>query len=257
MPETGATSLLDRPSRGRVHEGRAVATIGDVDPAGRCRLDAIMRFVQDIARGDWIDSGLDGTSGWLARRILAEIAQWPDLDEALALSTWCSGYGGRWAERRTSLVGANGARVETCAVWVQVDLATGRPMKLAEDFFTVYGEAAAGRKVSARTELPAVPPEDASSLPWPVRLADLDIVGHMNNAAQCAAFEEALDLAGVRPGQLRAEVEFGASLERHSSPTLVWAPADGGVDAWLTGDGDTSTVARLRADAGAALEEPA
>jgi len=246
MAELGASTILDPPTAGRIHQGVTVVQLGDADPAGRCRLDAIMRFLQDVARADWADSGLDGTSGWLTRRILSEVEQWPRLDEELNLATWCSGYGGRWAERRTSIAGANGARVETVALWVQVDLSSGRPSKLSEGFHAVYGEAAADRRVSARTQLSAIPVENADTVAWPIRLADLDIVGHMNNAAQCAAFEEALDLSGLTADLLRVEVEFGASLERGSHPTLAWAADDGGVDAWLTGDDETATAARIR-----------
>lgn len=246
MSDAGASTLLDPPGQGRIHSGTAGVTIADVDPGGRCRLDAILRFGQDIARHDWIESGLDGSSGWLARRILAEITRWPALDESLTLSTWCSGYGGRWAERRTRMSGDSGAHVETVAVWVQVDLTTGRPSKLSDDFFAVYGDAANGRKVSARTVLSATPPEQADTMPWPIRLADLDVVGHVNNAAQCAAFEEALDLAGSGSVPIRVEVEFGASLERSSRATLAWVPTEGGVDSWLIGDGDTATAARIR-----------
>ena len=231
-----------------MHRGRTAVTIGDVDPRGRCRLDAIMRHLQDIARSDWIEAGLDGTSGWVMRRILAEVAQWPQLDEPLELATWCSGYGGRWAERRTRVTGAAGARVDSVALWVQVDLDTGRPARITDEFLAVYGEAAQGRKVSARTQLATTPATDANSVAWPIRLSDLDIVGRVNNAAQYAALEEALDLSGSDVSALRVEVEFGASLERDGGAVLAWSSSGPEVEAWLVGNGggDAATVARIR-----------
>jgi acyl-ACP thioesterase len=246
MAEPGATTILEMTEQGRVHRGSATVTIADVDPAGRCRLDAVMGFGQDIARRDWLDSGVDGSMAWLARRILVEVASWPELDETLQLSTWCSGYGGRWAERQTKFVGDAGARIDTVVLWVQIDVATGRPAKLSEAFFETWGESAAGRRVSARPQLPTEPAAGAERLPWPVRFADLDIIGHMNNAAQCAAVEEAWSRTQHEPGPVRVEVEFGGSLEHDSEAALAWLAVEGGVDAWLLGDDGTATAARVR-----------
>lgn len=246
MAEPGATRILEPPSSGRIHRGSVPVTIADVDPMARCRLDAIMRFCQNVARSDWMDSGVGGSMAWLARRILCEVPRWPRLDEGLELTTWCSGFGGRWAERRTTLVGDSGGRVETVALWVQVDATTGRPAKLGDGFFGVWGESAGTRRVSARMQLPGEPSAEAVAVPWPVRLADLDVIGHINNASQCEAFEEALALAGGVAGAVRAEVEFGGSLDRGSSPVLWWVAAGGGVDAWLVGDGETATASRIR-----------
>ena len=46
--------------------------LGDVDPSGRLRLDAIARYLQDVASDDAADAGLD--TGWVARRTLIECA---------------------------------------------------------------------------------------------------------------------------------------------------------------------------------------
>ncbi len=44
-------------------------------------------------------------------------------------------------------MGSEGAAVQATALWVHVDLATGRPKRLPDTFDAVYGEAAgeAGR----------------------------------------------------------------------------------------------------------------
>jgi len=68
------------------------------------------------------------------------------LDEALTLTTFCSGTGRCWAERRTSLVGSRGASIEAVSLWIRIDPATGGPLSLGDDFSEVYGAAAGGRR---------------------------------------------------------------------------------------------------------------
>lgn len=246
MAEPGAAVLLPRPAAGRVFEAGRRVRLAEVDPTGRCRLDALVRHLQDVARDDSADSGLGDTMNWIVRRTMLEVAQPPRFQEWLELATWCSGYGGRWAERRTQVRGDAGATVEAVTVWVYVDAETGRPARLPDDFFTIWGDTAAGRTVSARTTLPARWPDDAHDEPWAVRLADLDVVGHVNNAAQWMAVEEALDHAGWDHGPVRAELEHGPGVERDTEVRLRWTAVDGGVDTWLTTDGVAGSVARVR-----------
>ena len=246
MIEPGAAVLLPRPASGRVFEAGRRIRIGDVDVDARCRLDALVRYLQDVARDDSADSGLPDPMGWIVRRTMLEVHTAPVFQEWVSLATWCSGYGGRWAERRTEIVGDDGARVEAVTLWVRVDAATGRPVKLSDEFFTLYGEACAGRKVSARTRLPTDPAPATDVEPWTVRVADLDVLAHMNNAAQWIAVEEALDRVGGCSPPLTAELEHGPGVERDTDVCLHWLAVDGGVDTWLTTDGVAGSVARVR-----------
>ena len=105
--------------------------------------------------------------------------------------------------------------------------------------------------MSARTTLPTRWPDEAVDEPWAVRVADLDIVGHVNNAAQWMAVEEALDHAGWDRGPVRAELEHGPGVERGTDVRLRWVAVDGGVDTWLTtawgGDRHARRVAKITA----------
>jgi acyl-ACP thioesterase len=140
------------------------------------------------------------------------------LGEALTLTTFCSGTGRCWAERRTSIVGDRGARVEAVSLWVQVDPASGRPAPLGEDFDRIYGTSAAGRVVSSKLALGA-PPADAVVRPWSVRRADLDVFGHVNNAVWWSLLEETIGPVGERRGIAEIEypgpVDGGAVVEAH------------------------------------------
>ena len=85
-------------------------------------------------------------------------------------------------------------------------------------------------------------PPDATVRPWLIRVADLDVLGHMNNAAHWAAVEEALD----RPtGAMRAELEHGVSIGRHDDVSLHVRTNGDRVETWLTTEGSMASVARV------------
>ncbi len=220
--------------------------LADVGPDGCCRLDALTRFAQDIARDDSADSGLDSPMNWVVRRTMIEVEMEPVFQEWLELTTWCSGYGSRWAERRTQIRGDTAGRVEVVTLWVRVDGDSGRPAKLSPDFFELYGEACAGRQVSARTSLSSRPPESAEQRGWELRFSDLDVLGHVNNAAQWATVEEALDIAGLPRRGMRVELEHAGALERGNDTYLSWLVMNGGVDSWLMWEDTPGNSARVR-----------
>ena len=117
------------------------------------------------------------------------------------------------------------------AVWVYVNLDTGTPLTLAPSFFEVYGESVRAHKVSARLQHPA-PTAGASRRPWPLRIADFDIFGHVNNAIYWSAVED--ELAGWLDGRHigPCEIEFRAGIDPGDAPELI-------VD---RGDGDTLSL---------------
>lgn len=205
-----AEPLVARPAQGRQFTGVRRVMLGDVDPGGRMRLDALARFLQDVSNDDVDDAGYADNLAWVARRVTIDVVRFPAYREQLEMTTWCGGLGGRWAERRVSILGAGGARVEAATLWVHVDL-TGAPVPLSAELVERLSPAAGGRKVSARLRLGPPPAEPPWPLePWFVRRADLDLLGHVNNAAAWAMVEEDLGdvVAAPRPAGLRCELEF-------------------------------------------------
>src|SRR3546814_299113 len=144
------TELVPRPPRGRVFEGARRVRLGDVSPAGRLRLDAATRYLQDLSADDTADSALPDAEAWVVRRTVLEVRSFPRYLEPLALATWCSGTGSHWAERRVSMVGEGGGRVDGATIWVHMDLTSGRPSRIPAGFEEIYGEARGGRTVKAR-----------------------------------------------------------------------------------------------------------
>ncbi|MFV0307027.1 MAG: acyl-[acyl-carrier-protein] thioesterase [Desertimonas sp.] len=238
-PVLPATELVPLPAAGRRFVGIAEVRLGDTDPNGRLRLDATARMLQDVANDDACDAELPGANGWVVRRSLIDVTRPAVLAETLSLTTFCGGIGRSWAERRTSIVGDQGAAVEAVTLWIQVDTSSGRPRPLDRVFHARYGEAAAGRTVSSRLSLPG-PPDAMGAVAvgsWQVRAADLDVFGHVNNAVAWTLLEERLADAPDRRGV--GEVEYPAPVDRqvvdrltltptaHSEPGMDWLIADG------------------------------
>jgi acyl-ACP thioesterase len=223
------------PPGGRVFEGSRSVRGTDVTPAGRLRLDAVARYLQDVAEDDVAETGWQAPYGWLLRRCSLVIAGYPRFGDRVVLRTFCSATGPRWAERTTTLAGPDGERIQAVALWVAADRATGRPCPLGEEFARIYGPATQGRAVSSRLSLPgpeSVLPGPAAGRDWPLRASDFDTAGHVNNSVHWAALEEVLAGTGWRPAT--AELEYHRPVLPTSRPRLLAAPADdGGLHTWL------------------------
>lgn len=167
--------------------------LGDADPGRRLRFDALARYLHDVADDDATDAQWPASVGWVLRRTEVEVGRFPQLGENLHLDTFCSAASARWAERTTVVTGAHGARLRAVALWVAIDVDSGAPARLGETFDRIYGPSAAGRRVSARLQLPA--PGTGGGVTrraWPLRHSDLDVWNHVNNAVSWAAVEDAM-----------------------------------------------------------------
>jgi acyl-ACP thioesterase len=232
--------LVPEPTEGRRFETTRRVRLADADRAGRLRLDALARLLQDVGNDDFADAGLDPGSPWVARRTVVEAADgWPRLGDRLQLTTWCGGLGGRWGERRTSVRSERG-RVEVASLWVFLGEDGRRPTKLPDWFLHTYGAAALGRTVTARLRLPAVA-DGADARPWAVRSTDLDVLGHVNNAATWQAVEDEAERRGIVP--VRAELEYGGALEPGEDVVLRSTFDGGRLHLWLCVDDEVRAAA--------------
>jgi acyl-ACP thioesterase len=240
MPE-----LVGLPGAGRVHTATRRCRLGDVTPAGRARFDAIARWLQDVANDDAVDAALPRAMWWVVRRTTIRAERFPVLREQVELATWCSGTGSRWAERRTRITGERGALVEAASIWVHVDEASGRPLKLPAEFHGLYAPSAAGREVSARRAHPD-PPPGADRVPFPLRAVDFDVLEHVNNAVYFAAVEEHLG-APARPAAVDLEHREGLRPGESAAVATSGDLATGGLWLWVLGGERVAASARVEA----------
>jgi acyl-ACP thioesterase len=238
MPQRASAEIVPLPARGRVYDRDAVAGLADAAPSGRVRLDAIAGWLQDVAYADVEDAGLVAEASWVVRRSRMVVGRFPSFADRVRLRTFCSGLGRMWAERRTTLEIDGEAAVEAVAVWIHLDPQSLRPVPFSEREFAVYEESAGGREIKARLRHPA-PGPDAERSEWTFRAADMDIAGHVNNAAYWQVLEERL-LAGPDPSRMDAEIEFRSPAQAGPVEVLtegerLWigAPGDGDLHASL------------------------
>lgn len=238
------------PATGRVYSAERRVHLGDVDSTARLRLEALARYLQDVATDDADDARLSERNGvWVLRSADVEIATRPWYHDRLTLTTFCSGSGPRWAERRTTIRGERGVVVEAAGLWVFVDRARGRPVPLDDQFFAIYGEAARERKVRGRLHHDGPPPAVETRV-WPLRVSDFDVLAHVNNARSLEAIED--ELAVRLPGRapVGLSVEYRGTLERGDEVRLAsevrTTPAgETELAAWMLVDDDVRISARV------------
>jgi len=227
--------FVAEPSEGRRFRTTLRVGVADAHPSGRLRLDALARILQDVANDDVADAGLDFPVPWVARRSVVDADRWPHVGEKMLVTTWCSGLGGRWAERRTSVSTGTGARVEIATIWVYLGEEGRQPMVLPGWFLDTYERSAAGRRVSAGLKLAPPPTDGTAARPWVLRTTDIDILGHVNNAATWAAVED--EAARLELTPQRAHLEYRGAL-RLDEPVLLRSAVEGdALRMWLTVDG--------------------
>jgi acyl-ACP thioesterase len=239
------TDLVERPASGRVFEGVRRVRLADVSPAGRLRLDAAARFLQDLSADDTADAALPDAEAWVVRKTVIDVVAFPRYLEPLGLATWCSGTGSHWAERRISIVGEQGGAIEAATTWVHFDAASGRPSRIPAGFDEIYGEAAGGRRVKARLDHPDLPDGARDGFAWPLRFTDFDVLGHVNNAACWQIVEEAMSSRRELRAPLRAEVQHRTAIERGATVEVAVADAAGELCLWATADGTLAVTARV------------
>ncbi len=191
--------------------------LGDVSPGGRLRLDAALRYLQDVANDDARDAGWDDP-GWVVRRSVVDVVKFPQYLQEVDLTTWCGALSPHWAERRTRISSIDGETlIDTAALWVHVDLASMRPSRVPDEVVADLVEAANGRSVSGKLILKTDRfdgyPLDVVTQQWTLRYSDFDFLKHMNNAAYWEILEDHLKYRRDLRNGLRAVVEHIVQVE--------------------------------------------
>lgn len=178
-----------------MHESTFPVRIFDVDAFGGLRTPVLLRFLWQSASDASTAVGYDlewyeraGTL-WIIRRTRLEMLAPIHYRDVLTVRTWVSDIRRVRSQRRYEVRGAEGqATARATTDWVYVDLTRGalvQPPLEMQRALMPDGVASEARLAS----LAAAPPASAERGTRRVELADLDTVGHVNNA-QYSVFVE-------------------------------------------------------------------
>ena len=181
--------MVPQPQSGRTFRVGYRIRLSDADASGRLRLDAIARYLQDAAIDDVAETSWGAPEHlWVLRAVRIDVPAPFLRDSEVEIVTWGSSFSSLAAGRRWSLTGDAGGAIEVDSTWIHLG-PDARPARIGPGF-EGYAEAAQGRIASTRLTLP-VPPIDGR-VAWPLRVTDVDRMGHVNNAAYWTAIEHRL-----------------------------------------------------------------
>ena len=231
--------LVSIPTQGRIFAESRRVRLTDMDPRGRLRLDAVARFLEEVAIDDVDETGWGAPDHlWFVRGMRIDVLEPFLADRSVELVTWCSAVGTVAAGRRWSLTGDRGGRIEVDSVWIHLD-ADQRPARVVD--FVPYAESAGGRRRSGPPGRPPPPPRPRA--PRPPRPAPRGPPPHVNNTVYWQAIEHVLVDAGPEPSRpLRARLEFREPLDLGDALELGVAGDDGHLDVAFVADGRLKAV---------------
>ena len=226
-PPTEASAydaLSERKEGARFFEADYRVRTGDVDQEMRVRLDAVARYLQDIANDNIEATDFGATDPfWIVRRPIIAVIRpftWP---AGITAQRWCGALSTRWTNMRVRLTADHetnrfnpepreGGLIETEAFWINVN-EQGMPSRLTDEAFEMLSSMTDEHRLRWKSMNPATAPSvDEVTLPdreHVLRITDFDPFKHLNNAAYLEAIEDELvdhpDLVDVPH---RAVVEY-------------------------------------------------
>lgn len=237
-------ALVPIPKTGRTFRVAYTVRLSDTDASGRLRFDAIARYLQDAAIDDVQETGWGAPEHlWVLRSVRIDVLRPFLADGEVRIVTWGSSFSALAAGRRWSLSGDAGGSIEVDSVWIHLGR-DARPERIGEGF-DGYSEAAQGRVASTKLTL-APPPIDGNRRTWPLRVTDVDRMGHVNNAAYWAAVEQRLAEVGLdQRAPLRARLDYRHPIDLGERVELAEDAEEGTYHVAFLADGAVKAVARI------------
>ena len=247
----------DSPLDGEYFHAEYRIRTGDVAPSMRLRLDAVARYLQDIANDNLDASGVaDADPFWIVRRTVIDVhspISWPG---SVHLQRWCGGVSTRWANMRVRMTAHHDTNpfnpdprpaglIETEAFWINVN-DKGMPSRISDAGFTLLAKSTDEHRLRWSPMNTTPMPESGDDRPHTLRATDFDPFDHMNNAAYWQIAED--EVTG-RPHLLdrpfRAVIEYLRPIPQGSSVTVRRDHSDDRVAMWMLLDGQVAATMAL------------
>ncbi|MBT2275678.1 hypothetical protein J7E69_30230 [Rhodococcus enclensis] len=238
--------LSARPDRGAIFRSSWPVRTGDIHPDQSLRLDAIARYLQDIAFDDLDASGAhERHPVWVVRRTVIDVIEpirWP---ATVHLSRWCSALSSRWCTMRVRLESSEGGLVETEGFWININPANGMPSRISDEFMAPLSTTAQEQRLTWRPWLDSVAPQIPGTA-FALRASDIDPFGHLNNAIYWQPVEELLRPdPRVVPGRSRGVVEYGKPILFGDAVDMRSVREKGSATSWFLVDDTVCATAHF------------
>lgn len=168
---------------------------------GFLSLSSAVHYMQDCSTfqseelGVGVEPMKEMGRAWFLSAWQIEIGRMPKLMEEITIGTWANGFKAMYGYRNFVIRDQAGADlVRAASTWVYMNVETGRPERVSAETVAVYGEEPpldmeeAGRKIQLPEEIQEYPS-------FPVRKAQIDTNGHVNNAKYVEMAQEWLPAA--------------------------------------------------------------
>ncbi|MDD5066616.1 MAG: thioesterase [bacterium] len=159
----------------------------EVDMKGKATLTALCNYFQDAAgnHADALEGGmsflLERNQIWVLSRMLVRMEILPRWNEKILVETWSKGADGLFALRDFLVLDAKGKTLGKATTgWLIIDLNTRRPQRL-DTFIKQWPFTKEREGLDEKLERLALCKPEKESLPFRVRVSDLDINNHVNN----------------------------------------------------------------------------
>jgi len=223
----------------------------DAGADGRVRLDALARYLQDIA-ADMIEASAFAVTDpfWILRRVILDVHRPISSPGDVRVNRWCNATSTRWVTMRQTITGVpetspafpdprEPGLVETESFCIKVNL-DGGLSRISDQALESLNAGVDETRLRWRAMNPAEVPVGASRTEFAPRTSDIDMFGHVNNAIYWQIAENELgdhrDLIGAPH---RAVVEYLRAIPP-TTPVTVRTHRDGDrLSLWVLLDDDT------------------
>lgn len=159
-----------------------------LDSQGELKIVSILNLLQDTASEHASDMGVSGFDlarenlAWVIARYQIEIKASPAWREEIAIETWRTPINNLYELRQFKISDHNALEIVTArAFWVMVKKANSRPVRLSRYMPACYLAQKTTQDTPPFKKLREAARVDFE-LPFKVRMHDLDLNGHVNNA---------------------------------------------------------------------------
>lgn len=172
----------------RIYEKQSRVEYSTLGSLGQLKIVSIMNFLQDAASDHASAMGMSGFDlsakdlAWVITNYHVDILDHPRWQDSLTIKTWRSSWKNLYEIRRFLILNPSGSvLVQARAAWVMVRKDTGRPVRLSRFNPKAAENTDTEDHTSLVQELLPVDRIDLE-LPFKIRMQDLDLNRHVNNA---------------------------------------------------------------------------